>query len=365
MHHHRMLYDTVDTQTDSCKLLTMSTTGSKYNRHHRIEKSEKVHCWFKFLPGLWEEAIHTLTIVMELWLLWSYTITHSLNPCRSCKLFLFLNWKICNWRLSAVYEHSITFILLLVQTIYNERSYKLPLNCLVTQFISNWTKTKRTHQATAQVPVSSEWTRDTERFLHFHVLQGSVSTMPGLGTVCRNLWRILKVTEQKKTYRAGCFCTSFSHASIVHTLLCVSDGESFLCCFLADLNFLCPFQESPHESHSDSWNSACFLPVFPRVFRTLRLFVSILHVLVPVIGVVSVTVPACWTLIGRWWICLWECDNREWWLYFFALNFLCPSPCIPQSRKNICACSDAVVSTASGTVNVCVWVSEWVSGGAQ
>ncbi len=111
------------------------------------------------------------------------------------------------------------------------------------------------------MPVSSEWMSDTERFLHFHVLQGSVSTVPGLGTVCRNLWRILKITEQHKTYRAGCFWTSFSLVSILHTLysasLLFSDSESLLCCFLADLNFLCPFQKNPHELHSNSWTRPC------------------------------------------------------------------------------------------------------------
>ncbi len=131
--------------------------------------------------------------------------------------------------------------------------------CKTNHWKNEWKTT--THQVTAQMPVSSEWTSDTERFLHFHVLQGSVSTVPGLGTVCRNLWRILKITEQHKTYRAGCFWTSFSLVSILHTLysasLLFSDSESLLCCFLADLNFLCPFQKNPHELHSNSWTRPC------------------------------------------------------------------------------------------------------------
>ncbi len=45
-----------------------------------------------------------------------------------------------------------------------------------------------------------------------------------------------------------------------HSLFCVSplsDSESLLCCFLADLNFLCPFQKNPHELHSNSWTRPC------------------------------------------------------------------------------------------------------------
>lgn len=230
-------------------------------------------------------------------------------------------------------------------------------------------KTKTTHQATAQVPVSSEWTSDTERFLHFHVLQGSVSTMLGLGTVCRNLWRILKVTEQNKTYRAGCFCTSFSHVSILHTLFCVSS-------FLGQrvLLMLFPWWSKlsvPFPTVS-TWIAFRFLKrcLFSSTFSsnlpyTQALCIysppshSFLHVLVPVIGVVSVTVPVCSTLIGWWWICLWECYDREWRLYL-PWTFCVHLPVFHNQGKTFVL---AVKQLCQLRVKlcVCVWVSEWMS----
>jgi len=211
-----------------------------------------------------------------------------------------------------------------------------------------WMKTKSaTHQVTAQMPVSSEWTRDTERFLHFHVFQGSVSTMAGQGTVCRNLWRILKVTEQHKTYRAGYFWTSFSHVSILHSLSCGSQffGQRVLVMLFPWWSKL---SNSVHVNRSQILEAA---PAFFHFFlgsQALCIYSppsrSFLHVPVPVIGVVSVTVPVCSTLIGWWWIYLW--DSKTWNGYIsFPWTFCVHLPVFHNPEKMLRACSDAVVSS--------------------
>ena len=73
-----------------------------------------------------------------------------------------------------------------------------------------------THQKMAQAPVSREWTRDTERFLHFQLFQRLESSRLGLGRTCRSLWISLKTKQLQNTYRAGRCWTSLSQLSILH-----------------------------------------------------------------------------------------------------------------------------------------------------
>lgn len=96
---------------------------------------------------------------------------------------------------------------------------------------------------------------------------------------CEESWRLQKRTRHTGLDASALHSAMCPSSTLYSVSLLFSDSESFLCCFPADLNFLCPFQQCPHESHSDSWNSACFLPLFPRVFLTPRLFVFILHLL--------------------------------------------------------------------------------------
>lgn len=74
-----------------------------------------------------------------------------------------------------------------------------------------------TTQVRAQVPVSRECTRDTERFLHFQERNSSCCTNLGTGRFCSNRWVTLKSREHTSTEGPGWLFSTGSRASILFT----------------------------------------------------------------------------------------------------------------------------------------------------
>lgn len=72
-----------------------------------------------------------------------------------------------------------------------------------------------THQVRAQVPVSREWTMDTDRFLHFQERKASCRTALGTGSLCSSRWATLKSREQTRTEGPGCPFSAGYRASIL------------------------------------------------------------------------------------------------------------------------------------------------------